>query len=215
MRIKNLLLLIALVLLITSCTTTAPTEPANIQPPVMSAVNQTNTTNRILMIIAQQDFQDQELLIPRRIFQENNFAVDIASLDTSLAKGTGGTKIYPDLAVKNAKVADYDAIVVVGGAGSPKLAENKEVLELLQDANEQGKVVAGICFGPISLAESGILRGKRATVYAQGTTYGVDILAKDSVIYVNKELIVDGNIVTANGPAAAETFGNKIVELLG
>ncbi len=163
---------------------------------------------KILFIVAQKDFRDEELIKPKKILDDAGYATRIASITTDFAYGAMGAKVKPDLAVKDAKAGDYEYVVVVGGSGAPKLADYPEVLELLVDA----KKVAAICAGPTVLARAGVLDGKNATVYKSQEL--LDALKQRGAIFLDKSVVVDGTTVTANGPGAAEEFGKKLLEVL-
>ena len=72
------------------------------------------------------------------------------------------------------------------------------------------KIIAAICIAPVTLANAGILNGKKATVFPSGK----NDLIRNGAKYTGDSVTVDGNIITANGPMAAEAFGKKIVEML-
>ena len=80
----------------------------------------------------------------------------------------------------------------------------------LPTAVEAGKLVGAICIAPRILSEAGILNGKKATVYSSEA----GVLRANGAIYTGKDVEVDGKIVTASGPHAAEQFGNTLVKLL-
>lgn len=169
----------------------------------------------ILFIIAQKDFRDEELEEPKKVLEEAGHRVVIASITTEPAIGMFGMEVKPDLAVKDAKVDDYAGIVIIGGAGSPTLGNYDEVLTLLKDAFNEGKLIGAICLGPTVLAKAGILNGKRATVWASLTARdGIEVLESNGAVYVKEDVVVDGNIVTAKGPEVATEFGKKLVEML-
>ena len=166
---------------------------------------------KALMIIAQNNFRDEELSEPKEILESAGIDVTVASITTGAATGMLGMKVTPDLAVKDAKVDDYDAIVVIGGAGSPELANHKEVLDLLVDAESAGKVIGSICMGPTVLAKAGILKGKKCTVFSSGA----DAVKAGGAVYTSQDVVVDGKLVTATGPEVAKAFGKKLVEVMG
>jgi protease I len=65
------------------------------------------------------------------------------------------------------------------------------------------------------LAKAGVLKGKKATVWSSSLDRGpVKILKENGVIYEDKDVVQDGKIITANGPGAAEEFGQKLAEAL-
>lgn len=163
---------------------------------------------KILFIIAQKNFRDEELSKPKKILEDAGYKTEVASITTDFAQGMLGARIKPDLAVKDANAGNYEYVVVVGGSGAPSLADHAEVLELLRNA----KRTAAICLGPMVLAKAGVLSGKKATVYK--TSESVKALEEGDATFVDKSLVKDGTLVTANGPGAAEEFGRSILNVL-
>src|SRR3989338_6137887 len=153
---------------------------------------------QILMIIAQKDFRDEELLIPKGIFEAAGYGVKIASLSRAKATGMMGTVVHPDFGVGETNSGFYDAVIVVGGAGTPSLWNHAELDSLLGDSESTGKLVCAICLGPTVLAKAGLLNGIKATVFR--TPDSLRILRDNKAIYANDPVVVDGNIVTAEGP---------------
>ncbi|MCS7109186.1 MAG: DJ-1/PfpI family protein [Candidatus Micrarchaeota archaeon] len=165
---------------------------------------------KILMIIAPTNFRDEELLEPKEIFEKNGFQVDIASKGVSKAKGMLGTVIDVNLDVKNVKIDEYTAIVFVGGSGTVVYFNDKDILRIAKEGYEKGKVVGAICIAPSILANAGLLKGKMATSFPSEKDNLIDKGAK----YTGEGVIVDGRIVTANGPKSAKRFGEEIIKLL-
>ena len=121
-------------------------------------------------------------------------------------------RVTPDVTVDKVNVSEFDVVVVVGGPGSPQyLWKNTAVLSAVRDAYEQGKVVGGICMSAAVLANAGVLEGKRATVFATDET--LQALEDGGAEYVSEDVVVDGMVVTAEGPNAAEEFGDRILKL--
>lgn len=168
---------------------------------------------RALLVIAQKGFQDHEYQDTREVLEDAGIGCTVASITTDGAIGKFGLMIMPDLAVKDAKADAYDVIVTIGGPGAPELAKHKEVLALLQEAKKKGRALAAICIAPIVLAKAGVLEGKKATVFE--TPDSPKLLEQGKAIFTKKDVVVDGRLVTANGPPAAKEFGRKIVEMLG
>ncbi len=64
----------------------------------------------ILMIIAYHDFRDEELLVPKKIFEQNGFRVTIASTSIKTATGMLGAKVKPQVLINNVNIKEYDAV---------------------------------------------------------------------------------------------------------
>ena len=168
------------------------------------------TAKKIVMIIANKDFRDEELKKPKVILEDSGIEVVVASSSLDEAHGMLGYKIKPDILVNDIKIDEYDAVVLVGGLGAKEYWEDTTVHKLVNDTYDKNKVIAAICIAPVTLAKSGILNGKKATVFFTEGGH----LKRGGATYTGKAVEVDGNIITGNGPGAATKFGEALVELL-
>jgi len=172
--------------------------------------NLSGKEKKVLMVIAFENFRDEELKVPKEILEKNGIIVDIASVKKGIAKGMLGTKIDINLTLEEIKENDYDGIIFVGGIGSQSLFTNTHALKLAQNFYKSKKVIGAICLAPGILAKAGILNGKKATCFYTAS----EILKKNGAIYTGNLVEIDENIVTGNGPEAAEKFGNEILRLI-
>lgn len=168
---------------------------------------------KVLFVICQENFRDEELEHPREEVAAAGAAVEVAARETAPAKGMLGAMETPGVRIRDAKASDYDAVVAVGGRGTPEHLWNDEDLHrLLREARDAGKVLGGICLSGATLAVAGVLKGVEATCYA--TDASKREMAKGGAIFVEKPVVVSGRIVTANGPPAAREFGKALVSAL-
>lgn len=167
---------------------------------------------KVLFVIAPGNFRDEELKIPKEMI-EKNYEAEIASSTTNTVKGMLGMVVKPNLLLSQAisKIDEYSAVIFVGGIGTKNYFNNSDALELAKQSAQKGKITAAICIAPIILANAGILKEKNATVW---NGEFVKMLESKGAKFVSKAVVVDGNIVTANGPNAAKEFAAKIIELL-
>ncbi|MCD6127529.1 MAG: DJ-1/PfpI family protein [Methanomicrobia archaeon] len=164
---------------------------------------------KILMIIAPKDFRDEELSVPEEIFEKNGYRVYIASTEKE-ATGMLGKRVSVDYLLEDVDISEYDALVIVGGSGSRYyLWNNRKLIDMVKKAYNEDRVVAAICLSPVVLANSGILKGKEATVFPDPEA--VSILKKYA-IYKNENVVVSGRIVTASSPKYAKNFAESILE---
>jgi protease I len=169
------------------------------------------------MVIAPQGFKDQEYFEPKEILQNNSIEVTTASLQIGVAIGSEGKKTNIDVATDyllkdKEKLQEYEAVVFIGGGGMAKLVSEPKFIELAQEFNKMSKIVAAICVAPVLLANAGILKNKKVTVFPDQES--IDTVVNSGAEYDGGELVVDGNIVTASGPKAAYKFGMELVRLL-
>ncbi len=129
-------------------------------------------------------------------------------LQGDLVLGANGITIQADTSIKNVIVDDFDMMVLPGGwGGTYALAENARVQELLKEFKAK-KVVGAMCAAPFALKKAGVL-GEKYTAYPGA----VDEI--DHPGYVSdQKVVVDGNVMTSQGPGTAVCFGLAIVERL-
>jgi protease I len=169
---------------------------------------------KVLMIIAFRDFRDQEYFVPRKIFEDSKIEVKTASDKKGTAIGADGGDVNVDFLISEVSVDSFDVIVFVGGPGALEHLDNENSYKLAKETLEKGKVLGAICISPVILAKAGVLSGKKATVWTDFTKSQTRILKENGAIFEEKDVIVDGKIVTGNGPQAAEKFAKEIINLL-
>ena len=168
------------------------------------------TGKRVVMVIAEKNFRDEEFFQPKAVLEKAGVRVDAASSNIKSARGALGATVVPDMLVSDINVADYDAVVFIGGAGCRQYWDDQKALAILREAAASGKIVGGICSAGATLALAGILDGKKATCFSGEA----QMLKDNGAIYTAKGVEVDGNIVTADGPASATAFGEALVRKL-
>ncbi|MBX9949472.1 MAG: DJ-1/PfpI family protein [Candidatus Obscuribacterales bacterium] len=167
----------------------------------------------VVLVIAPDQFRDEELTTPQKAFIEEGAKVIVASTRLGEAKGMLGATANVDVVVSNLHADQIDCLVVVGGMGSPEyLWEDHNLHNLLKNLNSQGKVLAAICLSGAVLARAGILSGKQATVYPMPES--LKALKDGHVNYVQSPVVQDGRIITADGPPAAQEFAETIIKEL-
>lgn len=168
---------------------------------------------KVLMIIAQVDFQPVEYNDTKNVLESEGNQVVTASLAKETAVGKDGSEVMPDVAVDDVSSEEYDAVVVIGGPGAPVLGKYDSVIALLKSFKDEGKVVAAICIAPTILALAGVLDGKKATVWNKDEMQE-KILHKYGAEFLDEPVVVDGNVVTGNGPDAAKDFGKAVADVI-
>ncbi len=163
------------------------------------------------MIIAPENFRDEELLHTREELESAEVKTTIASTKIGEVKGVLGAKVNSGIKLDQVNVDDYDGVVFVGGSGAEVYFNDKRAISIAGEAFSKDKKICAICIAPVILANAGVLEGKRATVF--DGDYVRKIEGKGAT-YTGKPVEVDGNIITANGPAAAREFGRTIANEL-
>ncbi|MBY0353381.1 DJ-1/PfpI family protein [Candidatus Babeliales bacterium] len=173
---------------------------------------------RILFVLMPLDFQDVEFTEPYTMLTAQGYHVDVAGFKPGPARGTQGYEFTPNLLLGDMDTQDfdsYDAIVIPGGKASPQfLWDNEELQDIVRYFHDYEKIVAAICYASIVPVQAGLLQNKDATVYP--TDEAKAILEEYDVIFVDSECVVlpEERIITCQGPQAAQTFGQAILNLL-
>jgi len=201
------ILFILFLIVISGCAKTIVEEPPTVKD---TKIEGGEIMANVLMVIAPKNFRDEEFLEPREIFENNGIKVTVASKNTVTSKGMLGATVNVDKDVSSVNVADYDAIVFIGGSGASVYFDDETVLSIAKQAHQQNKVIGAICIAPSILANAGILEGKSATAFSSESSN----LESKGASYTGYSVTQDGKIITANGPVAASEFAQKIVNSL-
>lgn len=166
-------------------------------------------SKKVIMIIAPENFRDEEYFDTREALEKKGVDVSVASISNPAVSGIDKREVQVDMMLP--EVGDeFDAIVFIGGGGAKVYFENQTALDLASKYYEDGKIVAAICIAPMILGHAGVLRDKKATCW-EGS--GKD-LEDFGVEYTGAKVEVDGKIITANGPKSSGKFGKKIAKAL-
>lgn len=175
------------------------------------ATKQSTTTK--VAILVEKNFEDSEFQIPYNALKAAGAEVTVlgSRMNETYAGKEGKASIKPDGTTTESRAADFDAVVIPGGMAPDTMRTNMKTVRFVQDAVEQGKLVAAVCHGPQLLIEGDLLRGKRAT--------GFRAIRKDmqnaGADYVDEPLVTDGQLITSRRPSDVPIFTAAILNHLG
>jgi len=120
---------------------------------------------------------------------------------------------YPaeaELSIKKARVNDFEGVIIPGGYAPDILRRDQDILGFVRKMHEKGKLVAAICHAGWVLVSAGVLKDKNATCF---------VAIKDDLInagakYLDREVVVDGNLITSRNPYDLPVFCKKIINFL-
>jgi len=164
----------------------------------------------VLVLIAP-GFEEIEATTIIDILRRCGVNVTVAGTVNNWIKGANGIKLIPDKSIEETQMKNFDAVVLPGGVpGFENLKKDKRVLAIVKEAFESKKTIAAICAAPAVLADAGVLKNKRCTIYP-----GMEIELKKGGGKPMQDLVVeDNNIITSRGPATAFAFALKLSEKL-
>ncbi len=162
------------------------------------------------LIISANNFEDTELLVPYYRLEEEGVHVDIASIKKGKIKGKHGYEVEVNKTLKEVNPDDYDILILPGGKAPETLRKEKKAIEIAKHFFQKNKPVSAICHGPQTLITAGLLKGRQATSYKSVAQEMKDAGA----IYEDKEVVIDGNLVTSRQPSDLPAFIRETMRML-
>jgi protease I len=164
---------------------------------------------KLAILIAHDNFRDEEFNIPFQFFREKDFQITVASNKTGKARGMNGTTVNVSTSIDELVHEEYDVIILVGGTGSDVFWKDEKLHMFLKKANSAKKIIAASYKSPVTLAYAGVLKNKRATVWIEEK----DILEDLGAYFTGASIEIDGNIITTDGPHSTKMFVEEIYSM--
>ncbi len=166
-----------------------------------------------ILIVATNGFEQSELLVPRDELRKAGTKVDVATPDGKSIRGWNhtdwGETAEADLKIADAKLDDYQALVLPGGQMNPDILRvNADAMKVVKSFLDSGKPVAAICHAPWLLIQADAVRGLAMTSYGSIRKDVENAGGK----WVDKEVVVDKGIITSRSPKDLPAFVAKIIE---
>jgi len=163
-----------------------------------------------VLILADDIYEDMELWYPKLRLTEAGAKVTVAGTEKRIYKGKHGYPVEADAEISKCKPEDFDCVVVPGGYAPDRLRRSRAVLDFVRKMHEDGKVVAAICHAAWVPISAGIVAGKTMTCFSAIK----DDLVNAGAKFVDRSVVVDGNIVTSRTPDDLPDFLRAIIKLL-
>jgi protease I len=179
----------------------------------MEDTNMPQLDGKRIAILATDGFEQSELLQPKKALEQAGARVDVVSPKEGEIRGwkmkDWGDKVPVDRRLSEARVDDYDGLVVPGGQINPDLLRvEPKAVQFVRDFFASGKPVGAICHGPWLLIEAGVIKGCRATSYHSIKTD----MKNAGAHWVDEPVVVDKGLVTSRKPDDLEQFSQKLIE---
>lgn len=162
----------------------------------------------MIYIFLANGFEEIEALTAADVLRRGGIDVKTVGVGGTEITGAHGITVKADISEKDISLSDeFSGVILPGGMpGAENLYNSPTVKSALEFASNKKNLTAAICAAPFILGKLGLLKGKRATCYP-----GFENCLFEAE--VRKEAVVrDGNIITANGPAAALGFALEILK---
>lgn len=165
-----------------------------------------------VLILVETFYNEFEFWYPYYRLKEAGAQVTVVgsgSADTYHSKA--GLAVTVDTTADKVAVADYDGVVIPGGYAPDHMRRYPAMVSLVKGFFEAGKLVAAICHAGWVLVSAEIVRGRTLTSYFSIK----DDLVNAGGNWVDKEVVVDGNLVTSRTPDDLPAFMRAILAVLG
>jgi protease I len=172
--------------------------------------------NKKVAILVDNYFEQAEFEAPLQALKDNGVPADIVSTDqkdlTALQHVQQGDSFTADRLLQETESADYDALVLPGGAvNADKLRMNQKARQWVTDFLDAGKPVAAICHAPWLLVSADAIEGRRLTSY-----YTLqDDIRNAGGEWADFPVLVDRNLITSRQPDDLPQFCDALLEAIG
>jgi protease I len=167
-----------------------------------------------IAILVANGFEQVELTEPRRALDNASAKTEIVSPESNKVKGwkskEWGDEFAVDKPLSQARVSDYDALLLPGGVMNPdKLRLHQEAIDFVKEFYNQSKPIAAICHGPWILVDAEIAKGHKLTSWPSIKHDLINAGAR----WVDKEVVIDGKILTSRKPDDIPAFNEAMIKL--
>lgn len=133
--------------------------------------------------------------------KSNEHEIVTVSLNNEEVRSAEGFYVRAQKRLNELRPSEVELFIVAGGNAITILG-NDELRSFLKELNEQKKWIASICYGPLVLADAGILIGREFTTSVTEDLELFDNFAGGT--FKNQTVVIDDNIITATGKAYVE-----------
>ncbi len=156
-------------------------------------------------------FHDAETMFPLGFLQNAGAQITVIGVEPGTYKAyNSNVTAVVERSVNDVTPADFDALVIPGGHSPANLREHPAVVNFVREFIQSNKPVASICHGPQVVIATGIVQGRTLTAVG-----GIqNEITEAGAVYVDKEVMIDGNLITSRTPPDIPAFSLAIKELM-
>ncbi|MFC1576892.1 type 1 glutamine amidotransferase domain-containing protein [Candidatus Omnitrophota bacterium] len=161
-------------------------------------------------VLVEDHYQVLEVWYPYLRLREEGIETVLVGTKKTQYKSKEGYSAEAEAAVKDAKVNEFDGVVIPGGWAPDIMRRYKETNEFVRGMDKAGKLVAAICHAGWVLASAGVLKGRKATCFSAIR----DDVVNAGAEFIDQEVVVDGNLITSRTPYDLPAFSREIIRFL-
>jgi len=151
---------------------------------------------KALIVLDFRNFNDEEFFNLKNFLEKKGIEIKIASFKKGWAIGMGGNEVKIDFSISEVNEKDFDLLIVCSPS-SLKSFDNENLYSLIKKFFQKKKLLIAFSLAPAIFAKTGILKGKRATVWSSSfDKKGIEVLKEKGAIISKEKIVCDGNIIT-------------------
>ncbi len=169
-----------------------------------------NLRGKKIAIFLENYFEDTEFWYPDHRMKEEDAAVTVIAAKKEIYKGKNGTTARANKCIDDVSSNGFNALIIPGGYSPDRMRRSQKMVEFVKSMTKKNKIIAAICHAGWMLASAGIVEKKRLTSFYSIKTDMQNAGAK----WVDKEVVVDGNLITSRYPDDLPIFCKTIIDKL-
>jgi len=164
--------------------------------------------NRKIALFVAELYNEFELWYPYYRMKEEGAEVVVVGPEKDVYPGKYGIPAKADTDITGVKPQDFHAVIIPGGYAPDHMRRNEHMVRFLKDMNDEGKIIAAICHAGWMLASAGIVDGITVTGF-----YSIkDDMVNAGAQWIDREVVIDGNIITSRNPDDLPVFCKTIID---
>ena len=170
-----------------------------------------NLAGKKVFILVETIYNDLEFWYPYyRLKEAGTEVIVVGPMGGMVYNGKAGLPVKADAGMADVTAGDCDGLIIPGGYAPDHMRRHPQMVQLVRDCVESGKIVAAICHAGWMLISAGLVSGRRVTSFHSIR----DDLVNAGAEWVDEEVVVDGNLITSRHPGDLPAFGRTLVETL-
>lgn len=163
-----------------------------------------------IAILVEDDYEDLELWYPYFRLKEAGYEPVLVGPKEGVYRGKRGYEAKVTLSADRTDAGELLALIIPGGWAPDRLRRHDSVVELVRGVFDRGSIIASICHGGSLLVSANVVRGKKVTSF-----HSIEMdLINAGARYIDREVVVDGNLITPRKPDDLPAFMRELLRAL-
>ncbi|HMQ56082.1 MAG TPA: type 1 glutamine amidotransferase domain-containing protein [Anaerolineae bacterium] len=166
--------------------------------------------NKRVAMFVEDMYEDLEFWYPYYRMKEAGAEVTVIGPEKKDFEGKHGLPAKADKSINEVNTNEFDALIIPGGYSPDRMRRSQAMVDFTRMMAENGKITAAVCHAPWMLASAGVIEGKRVTSFFSLK----DDLINAGAEWLDREVVVDGPLITSRNPDDLPAFCRAIIEHL-